>query len=158
MRILLAIDGSACSDAAVAEVASRPWPPGSKIKIISAYEVPLTPSPEGWSILNEYYDQMEQAEREHAERAAEAASAKLAPALGQSIEISAQTFSGPPKDVILEQAEQWKADLIVVGSHGYGAWARFLLGSVSQAVVLHAKCSVEVVHCQPPQTDEKQAA
>jgi nucleotide-binding universal stress UspA family protein len=47
--------------------------------------------------------------------------------------------------VILDEAEKWKADLIVVGSHGYPAWERLLLGSVSQAVVSHAKCSVEVV-------------
>ena len=40
---------------------------------------------------------------------------------------------------------------VVVGSHGYGAWQRFLLGSVSQSVVSHAKCSVEVVRCQKDQ-------
>jgi hypothetical protein len=43
------------------------------------------------------------------------------------------------------------ADLIVVGSHGYRALERFLLGSVSQSVVSHAACSVEVVRC--PQRD-----
>ena len=41
--------------------------------------------------------------------------------------------------------DEASADLIVVGSHGYGVWDRFLLGSVSQAVALHAKCSVEIV-------------
>jgi nucleotide-binding universal stress UspA family protein len=51
--------------------------------------------------------------------------------------------------MILDEAERWGADLIVVGSHGYRAWERFLLGSVSQAVVSHAKCSVEVVRCRP---------
>jgi len=51
--------------------------------------------------------------------------------------------------VILDEAESWGADLIVLGSHGYNAWKRFLLGSVSQAVVSHAKCSVEVVRCSP---------
>jgi nucleotide-binding universal stress UspA family protein len=50
--------------------------------------------------------------------------------------------------VILDEAESWGADLIVVGSHGYRAWERFLLGSVSQSVVSHAKCSVEVVRCK----------
>ena len=48
----------------------------------------------------------------------------------------------------------WKADLIVVGSHGYPTWERLLLGSVSQAVVSHAKCSVEVVRLP----EQKQAA
>ena len=49
--------------------------------------------------------------------------------------------------MILDEAQRWGADLIVVGSHGYRAWERFLLGSVSQMVVSHAKCSVEVVRC-----------
>jgi nucleotide-binding universal stress UspA family protein len=52
---------------------------------------------------------------------------------------------GSPRAVILDEAKCWDADLILVGSHGYRAWERFLMGSVSQAVVSHAKCSVEVV-------------
>jgi nucleotide-binding universal stress UspA family protein len=59
--------------------------------------------------------------------------------------ITSKVLPGSPRSAILEEAERWKADLIVVGSHGYGAWQRLVLGSVSQAVVLHAKCSVEVV-------------
>ena len=51
--------------------------------------------------------------------------------------------------MILDVAEEWGADLIVVGSHGYRALKRFLLGSVSHSVVSHAKCSVEVVRCRP---------
>lgn len=52
---------------------------------------------------------------------------------------------GSPKRVILEEAERWGADLIMVGSHGYGFWNRLLLGSVSQAITTHANCSVEIV-------------
>jgi len=48
-------------------------------------------------------------------------------------------------EVILREAERWNADLIVVGSHGYGPIRRFLFGSVSAAVALNAKCSVEIV-------------
>jgi nucleotide-binding universal stress UspA family protein len=53
--------------------------------------------------------------------------------------------AGSPKHTILEEAEAFNADLIVLGSHGRGRVERFLLGSVSLAVVTHAKCSVEVV-------------
>jgi nucleotide-binding universal stress UspA family protein len=52
---------------------------------------------------------------------------------------------GDPRSVILEEAKEWDADLIVVGSHGYTGIKRLLLGSVAQSVVSHAPCSVEVV-------------
>ena len=45
----------------------------------------------------------------------------------------------------IEEAQNWGADLIIVGSHGYGFWSRALLGSVSNAVINHAPCSVLVV-------------
>ncbi len=50
-----------------------------------------------------------------------------------------------PKESIVEEAQKWSADLIVLGSHGYGFWERMLLGSVSNAVVHHAPCSVLIV-------------
>jgi nucleotide-binding universal stress UspA family protein len=68
--------------------------------------------------------------------------------MGSEANIKGAFAQGSPRSVILDEAESWGADLVVVGSHGYGAWQRFLLGSVSQAVVSHAKCSVEVVRCK----------
>ncbi len=58
-------------------------------------------------------------------------------------------LEGHPKDVILEEAERWGADLIVVGSHGYGAIRRLFLGSVSLGVATGAPCSVEIVRSPP---------
>jgi nucleotide-binding universal stress UspA family protein len=52
---------------------------------------------------------------------------------------------GDPRHEIVDEAKRWPADLIVVGSHGYTGWKRWLLGSVAQSVVSHAPCSVEVV-------------
>jgi nucleotide-binding universal stress UspA family protein len=50
-----------------------------------------------------------------------------------------------PKRAIIAEAERLGADLILVGSHGYGPKQRFLLGSVSHAMALYAPCSVEIV-------------
>lgn len=52
---------------------------------------------------------------------------------------------GHPKEVILDQAATWKADLILMGSHGRRGVNRFLLGSVSAAVATHAHCSVVIL-------------
>ncbi len=52
---------------------------------------------------------------------------------------------GDPREVILDYAERWPADLIVVGSHGRKGINRFLLGSVADAVAHHARCSVQIV-------------
>jgi nucleotide-binding universal stress UspA family protein len=150
MRILLAVDGSPCSEAAVREVVSRPWPAGSELRIVSAFELPLGPTPEPWAIQPGFYDEIEQAVRGQTQNLVDATVARVKQALGLSV--SGLVLVGSPPSAILEEAENWKADLIVVGSHGYGTWRRLVLGSVSQAIVLHAKCSVEVVR----RTDEKE--
>jgi nucleotide-binding universal stress UspA family protein len=149
MKVLLAVDGSPCSEAAVAEVAARPWPAGSEFSVVSAYQLPMSPTPEAWAIPPEYYNEMEQAVRSQAQKAVDLAAAQLQQTLDKPAAVLTQVLVGSPQSVILEEADRWQADLIVVGSHGYGPWQRLVLGSVSQAVVLHAKCSVEVVRrCQ----------
>jgi nucleotide-binding universal stress UspA family protein len=62
-----------------------------------------------------------------------------------SLTITTSVVSGLPKREILEKAESFDADLIVVGSQGQGAFSRLLLGSVSQYLATHAKCSVLIV-------------
>ncbi|MBK6426145.1 MAG: universal stress protein [Blastocatellia bacterium] len=69
-------------------------------------------------------------------------------------DVSTSVVLGTPKRVILDEAEEWKADLIVVGSHGDGPIKRFLIGSVSLAVAMHAPCSVRVVRPRYEDDDE----
>jgi nucleotide-binding universal stress UspA family protein len=57
--------------------------------------------------------------------------------------------SASAKELILNEAAEWGADLIVVGSHGRRGAGRFLLGSVSEPVGFHADCSVEIVRERP---------
>ena len=157
MRILLAVDGSPFSDLAINEVSTRPWPAETEIKIVTALQVPITPSPEVWTISDEYYPALEQVAREQAQSIVNTAVAKLRETLPQSLSLTGEALNGPPREVILDEADRWNADLIVMGSHGYGAWQRLLLGSVSQAVVSHANCSVEVVHRRKSDNDAKAA-
>ena len=151
MKILLAVDGSACSDAAIEEVLRRPWPPQSEVKAITAFETPITVGMEPWAATPTYFDQLEKAVREAAKAVIDGAMKKLKAIQDTTLKISSETIQGPPKQVIVEEAERWGADLILMGSRGLGAWNRLLLGSVSSAVVHHAKCSVEIV--RRPQAD-----
>jgi len=61
------------------------------------------------------------------------------------VSVSTRVREGVPKEVIVEEARQWGADLIVLGSHGYGFVKRLVLGSIAAAVVASAPCSVQVV-------------
>lgn len=143
MKVLLAIDGSACSEAAVEEVARRIWPAGSEARIISVVEHhgPLT---SGVLTHQKEFEEEERARaRETLDRAAE--HIREDGASNGALAVTTQVMQGAPKRIIVEEAEKWGADLIVVGSHGYRSWERMLLGSVSQAVAMHAECSVEIV-------------
>jgi len=152
MKILLAVDGSPCSDAAAEEIGRRPWPEHSCVRVVSAFELPIAASPEGWALPPTYFDNLDQVVRKQAQSITERTVEALRAKMDKTITVEGEFLPGPPRSVILDQAESWGADLIVVGSHGYGRWERFLMGSVSQSVVSHAKCSVEVVRC--PQATE----
>jgi len=148
MKVLLAVDGSPCSDIAVEEIGKRPWPAGSTVKVLNAFELPLAVTPEGWALPTNYFEDLELAVRTQAQNIVEAAMKSLKAKANKTISIDGQLIQGSPRSVIMDEADRWGADLIVVGSHGYGRWERFLLGSVSQSVVSNAKCSVEVVRCR----------
>ena len=151
MKILLAVDGSGYSEAAIEEVIKRPWPPQSEVKIVTAIETPMMVGMglEPWPA--NYFDDLQKSAREAAEAVIASAIRKLKEASEKTLKISHEIIDGPPSQVIVEEAESWGADLIVMGSRGLGAWNRLLLGSVSSAVVHHAKCSVEIVRI--PKTD-----
>ena len=145
MKILIATDGSTHSKAMLEKVADKLFPPKTKVHIVSAYErTPLITSLQPMGVSKEYYSEADQYALKVAENATENA-AKILRKKNPTFSITTTVIEGSPKSVILEEADAFGADLIVVGSHGYGAVERFLLGSVSQAVALHAKCSVEIV-------------
>jgi nucleotide-binding universal stress UspA family protein len=150
MKILLAIDGSAHSEASVREIARVPA--GSEVRVISVIEpIPPTYAPtllaEGLNLGSyEEYEEMSKTARDRARAVVDEAAATIrADAANRPLTVTTEVHSGSPKNVILEAADAFGADLIVVGSHGHGMLERCLLGSVAQAVALHATCSVEIV-------------
>lgn len=145
MKVLLAVDGSDCSDAAVQEIAQRPWPVGTIIKVFSVAEWPQMGAVEPWGLSNEYFIELDQAQKIQAQAAVDKAVATIRAHKNNLVEIITAQEIGHVPTTILDEAEKWEADLIVVGSHGYQGFKRFLLGSVAQAIASHAKCSVEII-------------
>ncbi|MGE0826637.1 MAG: universal stress protein [Candidatus Binatia bacterium] len=146
MKILLAIDGSACSEAAVKEIAARRWPDHSHIKILAAVTAPYPDIPDPTLTFYPIRMEMLNKERDRLRELVEHKASWLREnSVDKDVTIDTAIVDGAPKSVIVEEAEQWGADLIVLGCHGYGPVKRFLLGSVSQAVATHAPCSVEIV-------------
>lgn len=147
MKILVATDGSAFSRAAIENVAGFvPNAPDTEIKVISVYETlrPVTGDPFG--ATTQYYIEAENASRKIAEDAVtEALDLLRAKFPDMKFTVSTSVESGRAYRVIVELADDWKADMIVLGSHGSGFWERNFMGSVSDAVVHHAHCSVLIV-------------
>jgi nucleotide-binding universal stress UspA family protein len=141
MRILLAIDGSPHSQAAVDEIARRPWPKSSTVRIISVIRPYIPPATE-FVLAGATLDDVRQQQASSAEQITGRAAEALKEA-GLSAETTVR--EGDPRSAIVGEADEWDADLIVVGSHGRTGLTRLLLGSVAQAIVGHASCSVEVV-------------
>ena len=142
MKILLAIDFSKYSAEAIKEVAARPWPPKSKLLVLSVIEPITPPAAELWYDAGASLERMEQ---EMTKRAKDLTTKAAENLRGNEFTIETAVREGDPRWVIVDEAGKWSADLIVMGSHGYTGIKRLLLGSVALSVVSHATCSVEVV-------------
>jgi nucleotide-binding universal stress UspA family protein len=158
LKILLATDGSDFSIAAARSVANRPWPAGSQIKIISVEEIPVFENQTPAFPLAAVYpasllEELLESARSRAKEAVESARKIFT---GTSLEAAGSSIPlGDPRNVILEQAKEWQADLIVLGSHGRHGLDRMLMGSVSETVAIHAQCSVEVIRPSDQQPAER---
>lgn len=147
MKIIIATDGSKFSTTAVEAACDlirddeKTW-----IMIISAYEAQVPMAAEPFAISAEYYQQLDMFADKIAHTAADAAARIIKGRFpGDKVEVTTKVELGRPAEIIIECAEKWHPDLIVVGSHGRNFWGRLALGSVSDAVLHHAPCSVLIV-------------
>jgi len=152
MKVLLAVDESDYSLAAAQAIAARPWPAESEIRVMSVVDLsssflqsafePAFVDPAGMDELREQAVQRAQNAIMEAREIISDAGLRTSEYLSVLLE--------DPKKAILEEAKEWGAELIAVGSHGRRGFQRFMLGSVSEAVAMHAACTVEIIRAPQP--------
>jgi nucleotide-binding universal stress UspA family protein len=143
MKVLLAIDESPFSKAAVEATIQQFRPDRAEVVVLFVVEQILMPAGPGGELA--YIPDMSAIRMQAmqgATQVTEDASAKLRAA---GFKVTEEIREGDPKTWILEYAADSRADLIIVGSHGRTGLDRFLMGSVSEAVARHAHCSVQIV-------------
>jgi nucleotide-binding universal stress UspA family protein len=145
-KILLAIDESACSEAAVEAVLKQFPPEVSDVRILYVDEWPkdmptYLAFAEGPAAVSNIVSTHNERWRRGEELVGRAAHRLTAAHFRANTEMR----RGDARHEILNCAADWRPDVIVLGSHGRRGVDRFLLGSVSEGVVRHAHCSVEVV-------------
>lgn len=140
MKVLLGIDDSPHSKAALQYVKKAPWPKGVVVIAISA-AAPVFVGP-GEAAAPMVTEQINSGQLAYHKALAEAAALELKEA---GIQAEARSPVSDPRHALLETAEKEKADLIVLGSHGRSGIAKLLIGSVASHVVTHAHCNVLVV-------------
>jgi nucleotide-binding universal stress UspA family protein len=137
MKILLAVDHSTYSEAALQAIIKQLRTENTEVAIVHVMEVSLAD-----------FGSRQTFEINRAERlkTANALVERFAAALKDAgYSPKPMVEEGDARDAILGFAERWKPDVIFVGAHGRRRFRRPTLGSVSEAVVRHANCSVEIV-------------
>ena len=142
-KVLIAYDGSECADAALDDLKSAGLPEELEVRLLSVAEFWLpSPSATFRPVLTGAIEPLP-APVQAAHNLALEASRRLQASF-PSWSVEAEALVGSPASAVLLKADEWKPDLIVVGSHGRSALGRFFLGSVSQKIVTEAHCSVRV--------------
>lgn len=162
MKILIAYDGSSHADAALDDLERAGLPPEAEALVISVADVWMWPPPtddarglraEELDIigLNKARAQSELAVEE-ARKLAIQASERVKAAF-PLWKVDAEGYGDSPAWAVIKKAEEWGADLVVVGSQGRSALSRLILGSVSQKVLYEARCSVRVARANSERRD-----
>ena len=146
MKILLAVDESECSQAATQAVIAQFPRERAEVRVLHADEWPkgLQTSvafAEGPTAASDILGIRDEQRRQGNELVSQAAWELKA----AGFKTSTEDREGDARHAILDVAEEWGPDVIVLGSHGRRGIDRFLLGSVSESVVRHAPCSADVV-------------
>lgn len=136
MKVLFAYDGSECADRALDDLQKAGLPDGTEVCVLAVIEHWLPPPSALEMVEHLDYNQ-------EFLKLAKSAASHLRERQPSWV-ISAETMAGAPASMLTHKAQDWGADLIVVGSHGRTTLGRFFFGSVSQKIAHTAPCPVRV--------------
>ena len=144
MRILIAVDGSDCSERAVSLVSTFALPPDSVVRVVGVHRPYSDVLAISWATMGDAGSGGETEDEADARRLREAIGRAEARLQDLDVKIEGFLVHGRPGSSIVDEAEAMSADLVVVGSRGHGTIATMLLGSTASEVVDHAPCPVLV--------------
>ena len=137
-KVLIAVDDLVFGAAITEFITHHNWTPGSMLLVLHVVQ-PIPPSPPF------FIEQSEEEETRQGQDLVTKISADIKAVLQQTCSVDTRVEWGIPKETILKVASDWKATMIIMGSHGRHGLDRFLMGSVSLSIVSHAHCSVTVI-------------
>ena len=143
-RILIAVDDSSYSEQAVNYGVLLAKNLDSKITLVHVDEIPISSPYSADPLLNESPIMIPELMHIQ-EEASKALFKKLEDKFGQIVKLSTVTKIGRAQDEILAVADECKADMIILGTHGRTGFDHFISGSVSESVARKAKCPVLII-------------
>lgn len=156
MKVILALDESAFSETAMQSVAARDWPAGTEITIahVVDLDIEIHDGKETDDLMN--LSPYKKGIVDMAKKFIDTRVAELAERL-PDCKVKGTVLQGRPSDAIIFVVDREKPDLVVLGSHGRTGLPRLILGSVAEAVLHQATCSVEIVkHRKPGSKDDQE--
>ena len=145
MKIMIGVDDSPCSQAALDFVCKLPWPADTTATIVSSVELPASAYLAAYVPanlqFNEWLDDLTKFHKEVVARDERTLR-------HEGMKVESRVLQGDARETLVAEATKDRVDLLVVGSHGRTGLDKLLMGSVASHVVTHSPCSVLVVKKQ----------
>jgi nucleotide-binding universal stress UspA family protein len=142
MKIMIGVDDSACSQAALDFVCKLRWPEDTAVTVVSSVELPASAYLAAYVPaalqFDEWLGELTKFQKEVVAR--DERTLRHA-----GIKVESRVLQGDPRETLIEEAKKDHVDLLVVGSHGRTGFDKLMMGSVASHVVTHSPCSVLVV-------------
>lgn len=143
VRILAGVDGSPKANRAIEVITSRNWPADTEVRLVAAFDEDVLPL----SVFGSQYSvsSIQAAIREEQAALETAVSTAGEAITAAGLNVSTAVRPGLPREVLIEEVNNFKADTLFLGAKGHSMIDRLLIGSTSAAMASQAPCSVEIV-------------